>query len=109
MAKKYYGVKVGRVPGVYENWNECEAQVKGFKGAEYKSFADELSAVQDVGLKNETSLSVEDKEYLKWELNGLLEGLKERDVMFIINKVKTISEILDIEMDEINIEDFKRR
>lgn len=41
---KFYGVKVGRVPGVYSNWSECEAQVKGFQGAEYKSFADELSA-----------------------------------------------------------------
>ena len=30
--KKFYGVKVGRVVGVYEAWDEAEAQVKGFEG-----------------------------------------------------------------------------
>lgn len=37
--KKYYAVRVGRQTGVYDNWADCEAQVKGFKGAKYKSFA----------------------------------------------------------------------
>jgi ribonuclease HI len=36
---KVYAVKVGRQPGIYGSWPECEAQVKGFSGAEYKSFA----------------------------------------------------------------------
>ena len=35
---KYYAVRTGRLPGIYENWPDCEAQVKGFKNAEYKSF-----------------------------------------------------------------------
>lgn len=35
---KYYAVKIGRKPGVYAAWPECEAQVKGFPGAKYKSF-----------------------------------------------------------------------
>lgn len=40
MAKtKFYTVWEGRKPGVYTTWAECEAQVKGFKGAEFKSFA----------------------------------------------------------------------
>jgi len=39
MAKqKYYVVWKGRKPGIYSSWQECEAQVKGFTGAEYKSF-----------------------------------------------------------------------
>ena len=39
MAKqKYYVVWKGRKPGIYTSWAECEAQVKGFAGAEYKSF-----------------------------------------------------------------------
>lgn len=37
-AKKYYAVRVGRKPGVYETWAECQAQTKGFSGAEFKSF-----------------------------------------------------------------------
>jgi ribonuclease HI len=36
---KYYGVKSGRKLGIYSTWSECEAQVKGYSGAQYKSFA----------------------------------------------------------------------
>ena len=38
MAKFYYAVKEGRLPGIYDTWAKCEAQVKGFKGAKYKKF-----------------------------------------------------------------------
>lgn len=33
-----YAVWVGRVPGVYDTWAECEAQVKGYPGAKYKGY-----------------------------------------------------------------------
>ncbi|PPR06827.1 hypothetical protein CVT26_003853 [Gymnopilus dilepis] len=33
-----YAVRVGRNPGVYHSWPECEKQVKGFPGARYKKF-----------------------------------------------------------------------
>lgn len=36
---KYYAVKNGKIPGVYTTWAECEAQVKGFKGCDHKSFS----------------------------------------------------------------------
>ena len=36
--KKWYVVWVGRGPGIYENWADCEAQVKGFPNARYMSF-----------------------------------------------------------------------
>ena len=32
-------VKLGVRPGIYERWAECEAQTKGFSGAQYKAFA----------------------------------------------------------------------
>ena len=35
--KKYYAVKQGVKPGIYKTWAECEAQTKGFSGAQYKS------------------------------------------------------------------------
>lgn len=38
MANKYYAVKKGLTPGVYNTWEECKAQVEGFSGAAYKSF-----------------------------------------------------------------------
>jgi ribonuclease HI len=33
---KYYAVKKGFIPGVYFNWNDCLAQVTGFKNADCK-------------------------------------------------------------------------
>ncbi len=46
MAKFYYAVKAGRNPGIYDSWAECEAEVKGYKGAKYKKF-DTLEEAQD--------------------------------------------------------------
>mgnify|MGYP002870093832 CR=1 FL=1 len=37
--KKYYAVKTGKVPGIFESWDECKASVDGFPKAEYKGFA----------------------------------------------------------------------
>lgn len=37
--KKYYAVKIGLNPGIYESWPECEANVKGYPNADYKGFA----------------------------------------------------------------------
>ena len=36
--KKFYAVKIGKISGIYESWAECEPLIKGFPGAEYKSF-----------------------------------------------------------------------
>jgi len=35
---KYYAVRKGRKPGIYNSWDECSENVTGFKGAEFKSF-----------------------------------------------------------------------
>lgn len=45
MGKKYYAVKQGKVPGIYETWEECKEQVHGYSGAEYKSFELKSDAV----------------------------------------------------------------
>lgn len=34
----YYGIKVGRRPGIYTTWREAELQVKGYTGAVFKKF-----------------------------------------------------------------------
>lgn len=39
MAKKFYAVRKGHEPGIYTDWPAAEAQIKGFKGAEFKGFA----------------------------------------------------------------------
>lgn len=35
---KYYAVRAGRQVGIFSSWKECEAQVKGFANAQFKSF-----------------------------------------------------------------------
>lgn len=45
MAKtKYYVVWVGKKPGIYSNWTECQAQVNHYPEAKYKSFATKAEA-----------------------------------------------------------------
>jgi len=45
MAKnKFYVVWKGAKPGVYSSWAECQAQIKGFAGAQYKGFETKLEA-----------------------------------------------------------------
>ncbi|MBA3046340.1 MAG: ribonuclease H family protein [Candidatus Thermoplasmatota archaeon] len=38
MSKKFYVVWVGRNPGIYETWEECQTEVSGFPEARYKGF-----------------------------------------------------------------------
>src|SRR5688572_5279178 len=42
--QKYYVVWKGRKTGVFTTWAECEKQVKGFVGAQYKAFEKEAEA-----------------------------------------------------------------
>lgn len=42
--KKYYGVRIGRVPGVYSNWVQCKQQIDGFPNAIFKGFLTETEA-----------------------------------------------------------------
>ncbi len=37
--KKYYTVWKGHNTGVFETWDDCKAQIKDYKGSQYKSFA----------------------------------------------------------------------
>lgn len=41
---KYYAVAQGRKTGVFTTWAECEAQVKGYSNAKYKSFPSKKEA-----------------------------------------------------------------
>lgn len=63
MAKYFYAVRRGNAPGVYTSWSECEREVKGFKGAEYKKFKSYDEALDFLGNKA-LSLIGEDKKRL---------------------------------------------
>jgi len=34
----WYGVKKGKNPGIYENWDACKKEIIGYKGAIFKKF-----------------------------------------------------------------------
>ncbi len=38
MKQKYYVVWQGNHPGVYDSWERCQSQIKGFANAKYKSY-----------------------------------------------------------------------
>ena len=52
--KKYYAVKKGKVPGVYETWDDCKDQTHGFPGAVFKSFPTREEAQAFVGMDRQT-------------------------------------------------------
>ena len=46
MAKtKFYVVWRGYKPGIYLSWEDCNLQIKGFKGAQYKSYSSKGEAI----------------------------------------------------------------
>ena len=106
---KFYAVKVGKIPGIYKSWAECEAQVKGYKGASYKSFNNEEDAKAFAGITSSLNLSNNDKEIIEWELRGIQEGLKARDIEFILEKVYTIAEMLNINIEKEDIKEYMKQ
>ena len=58
MAKqKFYAVRVGKTPGIYQTWSQAEEQVKGFSGAEYKSFSTEEEAIKYISFEEKKESS----------------------------------------------------
>lgn len=50
MAKNnYYAVRIGKIPGIYKTWEDCKAQVIGYKGAIYKGFVEKQDAEDFLG------------------------------------------------------------
>ena len=41
---KRYVVRKGKKPGVYTSWKQCQAQVRGFPAARFKSFTSKEDA-----------------------------------------------------------------
>lgn len=63
--KKYYAVKVGLTPGIYETWGECEANVKGYPKADYKGFTTLEEAKMYLGaeaINNQMEIKLHGKE-----------------------------------------------
>lgn len=63
MAKKYYAVKKGLIPGIYFTWDDCKKNIDGFPGAVYKGFQtiEEAEAFINDGQKEAEAVSTADK------------------------------------------------
>ncbi|MCF0217697.1 MAG: ribonuclease H family protein [Malacoplasma sp.] len=70
MQQKFYVVIVGRNKGIYHSWKECEKQIKGFKGAIYKSFVNEKEAQAFYKTHQDVKPKIEDDQFL----NSLIES-----------------------------------
>ncbi len=44
--KKFYVVWQGNNPGIYESWEDCQIQIKGFPQAKFKSFPNQDEAIK---------------------------------------------------------------
>lgn len=79
MAKKnYYAVRVGVTPGIYQTWNECQANINKYPKAEYKGFAtrEEAEAYMQGAVVNvnSTSYSPEPEPQLHDEVYAFVDG-----------------------------------
>src|SRR5690625_4785824 len=53
--KSYYAVVHGHNPGIYETWDECQKQTKGYSGAVYKKFKTKGEAENFISNHEETT------------------------------------------------------
>lgn len=65
-AKKVYAVRRGRETGLFQTWADCQKQVIGFSGAEYKSFKTLEEAKEYMGGARE---EIEDEGFTRDDAN----------------------------------------
>ena len=86
MAKKqYYAVRLGRIAGIYETWTQCEEQVKGFPGAEYKSFPTIQEAERYIGGADEQGGTSESVNEINAQIEKAITNLKENEVIAFVD------------------------
>jgi ribonuclease H-related protein len=58
---KFYAVRKGKQPGIFNTWEQCKKSVEGFKNAEYKSFTSMDEAQLYLSVSNNNIISEEIK------------------------------------------------
>lgn len=71
--KKYYAVKCGIKPGIYESWGECEAQTKGYSGAQFKSFGTMVEAEKYMTSNSDINIVNQDTVFDSEQINNRIE------------------------------------
>ena len=85
--KKFYAVKVGKIPGIYGTWSEAEEQVKGFPGAVYKSFSTEEEAIRYISCEaTKESENVSDEiSTINKKIEQEIKNLQDREVIAFVD------------------------
>jgi ribonuclease HI len=65
---KYYGVAIGRKPGVYTSWTAAQEQIKGWKAPKYRKFATWDEAEAFVGGEDKMTSPTKDNSARKEKL-----------------------------------------
>ena len=73
MGKKYYAVKVGRIPGIYQTWDEAKEQINGYSGAVYKGFTTLHDAEQFILESNQQASDNKKENVTSGDLNNQIE------------------------------------
>lgn len=74
---KYYAVKNGRKVGIFNSWDECSAQVKGYSGAQFKKFESLEEAKSYIGIDSQEDL--EKKNISQDEIIAYVDGSYNKD------------------------------
>ena len=72
--KKIYAVKKGKTTGIFMTWEDCKAQVDGFPGAEYKSFADASDAMAYLGIADTSNTEAVGTEHFPEGVRAYVDG-----------------------------------
>lgn len=100
---KFYAVRKGHRPGIYSTWAACEKAVKGFSGAEFKSFKTKGEAENFMN-----NLKDENREIPTGELVSYVDGSYDKrsgkagfGAVFIVNEevIHTAAESTPIDPD----------
>lgn len=98
---KIYAVRQGVVPGIYTTWADCEKQVKGYKGAEYKSFKDPKEAERYVfgepeiiqeAINKTIKLNAEETSEFLYLLNAIRDADNLEDVRDYVDNINDLIE-----------------
>lgn len=76
--KKYYAVKVGRTPGIYDTWAECQKQTSGVSGAAFKSFESREDAENFMTPKSDVTQNYKDTHIVDIFVDGSYEDSMQR-------------------------------
>lgn len=84
--KKYYAVKIGRKTGIYETWEECEMQVKGISGAQYKSFSNIEDAQNYIINEDNNNIDlIESTDSVNLKIEQILSDLKKDEIVAFVD------------------------